>query len=428
MARKRLGPERQQWKGIDANERAFGSVNNALVAIILNGVSGVSPEIPGEGWRMVSPEKADQYIARGQRVLADFESQEMAPGGARGRAQKWMDRTILDLRRLVSDAEAVRSGKKPQKQTPESYGELRKSLGVGEARRYPQPKLPPRQFVAPREGRGAAITREVAVPHPALVEQLAADVDALREARGLTFDQAYDAIVKPEWVREYEASGGDMIALGNRVINKAKSIGRARHPIMRAQGPRAEAPRTQWPDWMILESVEKGHGMSPQAKDRAFELIDLGYIDATGTWQLTAKGKRALTEQATRVDAREGHTVRDYLAIDTHDRPIAGPFKSYSDARQAAGTGGAVQFVPTGRKTSEAGDDHRERSLDRLYGHTRGRDPYPFPSDRDRGISGMYGPKSGGAGAPTLSRGARRPPERAPGVRRRAKRLVGGKK
>jgi hypothetical protein len=127
--------------------------------------------------------------------------------------------------------------------------------------------------------------------------------------------------------------------------------------------------------------------------------------------------------------AREGRrTVRDYLAIDTRDRPIAGPFKSYSDARQAAGTGGAVQFVPTGRKTSEAGDDHRERSLDRLYGHTRGRDPYPFPSDRDRGISGMYGPKSGGAGAPTLSRGARRPPERAPGVRRRAKRLVGGKK
>jgi hypothetical protein len=95
-----------------------------------------------------------------------------------------------------------------------------------------------------REGRGAAITREVAVPHPALVEQLAADVDALREARGITFDQAYDAIVKPEWVREYEASGGDMIALGNRVINKAKSIGRARHPIMRAQGPRAEARRS----------------------------------------------------------------------------------------------------------------------------------------------------------------------------------------
>lgn len=54
-----------------------------------------------------------------------------------------------------------------------------------------------------------------------------------------------------------------------------------------------------------------------------------------------------------------GHAVRDYLAIDSRDRPIAGPFKSYSDARQAAGTGGAVQFVPTGRsappRASEAG-------------------------------------------------------------------------
>jgi hypothetical protein len=131
------------------------------------------------------------------------------------------------------------------------------------------------------------------------------------------------------------------------------------HGHARTDGELSEAPRTQWPDWMILESVEKGHGMSPQAKDRAFELIDLGHIDATGTWQLTAKGKRALIEQATRVDAREGHSVRDYLAIDSRDRPIAGPFKSYSDARQAAGTGGAVQFVPTGRsappRASEAG-------------------------------------------------------------------------
>ena len=54
-------------------------------------------------------------------------------------------------------------------------------------------------------------------------------------------------------------------------------------------------------------------------------------------------------------------------------------------------------------------EDHRERSLNRLYGHTRGRDPYPFPSDRDRGISKLAGPKSGGAGAPTLSRSAHHP-------------------
>jgi len=81
-------------------------------------------------------------------------------------------------------------------------------------------------------------------------------------------------------------------------------------------GELSEAPRTQWPDWMILESVEKGHGMSPQAKDRAFELIDLGYIDATGTWRLTAKGHRALAQQASRVSevraAPRGGTRRAY--------------------------------------------------------------------------------------------------------------------
>jgi hypothetical protein len=140
MARKH-GPERQQWKGIDANERAFGTVRNALVAIALDGVAGVSPEIPGEGRRMISPEDADRYIAKGRQVLADFESQEMAPGGARGHAQKWMDRTIDELRKLVTDAEAVRSGKKPQK--------LRKHLGVGEAGRRRAAPQPPEPVTAP---------------------------------------------------------------------------------------------------------------------------------------------------------------------------------------------------------------------------------------------------------------------------------------
>lgn len=63
-----------------------------------------------------------------------------------------------------------------------------------------------------------------------------------------------------------------------------------------------------------------------------------------------------------------------------------------------------AETTHAGRRAAEP---HRERSLDRLYGHTRGRDPYPFPSDRDRGISRLTGPKSGGAGAPTLMR----PPE-----------------
>ena len=127
MSRSRLGPDRQPWKGIDANERAYNTVHNALVGIILDGVVGVSPDL---GHRQIAPEKADEYLDRGRRVLADFESQNIAPGGSRGRAQFWMENKIRELRRLLSDAEAVRSGAKSQKQTPESYGELRKHLGL----------------------------------------------------------------------------------------------------------------------------------------------------------------------------------------------------------------------------------------------------------------------------------------------------------
>lgn len=128
MAKKNQTP----WKGTDANERLENSVHNALVAISLDGVSGVSPKLPGHGHRQVSPAQADQYLERGRRVLADFESQAMAPGGARGKAQRWMDFKVDELRRLLADAEAVRAGKKPQKMKPEDYEALRKSLGVGE--------------------------------------------------------------------------------------------------------------------------------------------------------------------------------------------------------------------------------------------------------------------------------------------------------
>lgn len=42
---------------------------------------------------------------------------------------------------------------------------------------------------------------------------------------------------------------------------------------------------------MILESVRDHHGMSPAARDRAFELGRDGYIDMRGTWKLTPKGE-----------------------------------------------------------------------------------------------------------------------------------------
>lgn len=41
---------------------------------------------------------------------------------------------------------------------------------------------------------------------------------------------------------------------------------------------------------MILASVRDGHGMTPQAKERAFELADMGLIDNAGLWVLTPAG------------------------------------------------------------------------------------------------------------------------------------------
>lgn len=46
---------------------------------------------------------------------------------------------------------------------------------------------------------------------------------------------------------------------------------------------------------------------------------------------------------------RPGTRVRDYIAVDNRGRKIAGPFKSYSDAKHAAGPAGHTEFVPSAR-------------------------------------------------------------------------------
>ena len=53
--------------------------------------------------------------------------------------------------------------------------------------------------------------------------------------------------------------------------------------------------------------------------------------------------------------------VRDYVVIDRHDRTVAGPFKSSSDARQAAGSAGVVKFIPSkpARTTETRSAHHR---------------------------------------------------------------------
>jgi hypothetical protein len=63
---------------------------------------------------------------------------------------------------------------------------------------------------------------------------------------------------------------------------------------------------------------------------------------------------RAAEPQFKLAAPRPGTRVRDYIAVDRRGHTIAGPFKSYSDAKHAAGTAGVVQFVRPGARAMEA--------------------------------------------------------------------------
>ncbi len=48
---------------------------------------------------------------------------------------------------------------------------------------------------------------------------------------------------------------------------------------------------TYWPDWEILDAIDRGHMLTRQARERAFELAQQGCLDISGCWTLTEKGK-----------------------------------------------------------------------------------------------------------------------------------------
>jgi hypothetical protein len=97
-----------------------------------------------------------------------------------------------------------------------------------------------------------------------------------------------------------------------------------------------------------------------------FPCPDNGYYVATvwqkeGYWHAQGPGARSIIAQLPRnamylpgdTEARRGaprrHAVRDYEALDNHNRVIAGPFKSYGDAKtEAERVRGVVRFVPSG--------------------------------------------------------------------------------
>lgn len=289
------------------------------------------------------------------------------------------------------------------------------------------PRNPPRRGPCLPPG-SHIVTRTAEPPHPALIEALAADVNALRQERGITFEQAYDAIAKPDWVHRYSSN---RIDLENQVINKAKSIGRARshlreghrvadfstlpelvkharsmdgatHIAGHGSETRIYFPRGdgQYEEATVWQRGNYWHALGPGARQLVRRLPQ-GAKPLTGRemrwaseksgtekneheliasgrcpWQ-TATGMPGTSRCGHRVrpghlycpeheqDWRDlyphqpipmtanGRAVRDYAAIDNHGRTTAGPFKTYGDAKTAAGAAGLVKYVP-GKRASEA--------------------------------------------------------------------------
>lgn len=388
------------WQGIDRNEAVVNRVRNALVSVILDGVSGVSPQHPGHEWRQISPEEADAIIARGQQALADLEGQAPAPGGARGRGQKWMAHAIGDLKRLVTDAEAVRSGARPQKQTPESYDTLRKSLGVGERH-------------SPRGHRVADFnTLDDLVEHARA--EGATHVLHIDDEVHLYFQRRDGSYEKSEvWQKDgyWHTQGPGSRVVVRRPPSNAQAIG-GRGGAVRSNVAAHRDPVDEQAATELVMFIENESDLSPDGPQGQGQSVRMNALRKwrAGTYDpvlavklfeyLAESGAKRYAKEfaspkewntifnpATRheaarqleasfrnsvengeYDQETPRTVRDYEAVDNRDRHIAGPFKSYSDARSAAGTAGVVKFVPSRGKPSRATEvNETEKLPNRLH-------------------------------------------------------------
>jgi|GEM_PF-1812077 len=124
-----------------------------------------------------------------------------------------------------------------------------------------------------------------------------------------------------------------------------------RPPAMEAFGR-----QRAWPDWQILDAIGRGQQVPPESEARAAKLAQLGFIDTTGTWRLTAKGRQAI-DQRVPVAAESGrhwdkgppsnrHLPRKPKMTDAAVKDLAGEL--------AVETGGTVpKPIPGGFRWSE---------------------------------------------------------------------------
>jgi hypothetical protein len=86
-----------------------------------------------------------------------------------------------------------------------------------------------------------------------------------------------------------------------------------------------------------------------------------------GAKPIAGHARRAAEPQFKLGAPRPGTTVRDYEAVDNRGRRIAGPSKSYSDMKRAAGTAGVVKFVRPGASEAKRGGRSKSTPEEHAY-------------------------------------------------------------
>jgi hypothetical protein len=112
----------------------------------------------------------------------------------------------------------------------------------------------------------------------------------------------------------------------------------------------------------ILHVDEEIHIYFPR-QDGTYEKAEVWQKD--GYWHAQGPGARTIVKRppsnAKPIGAKTrraaGPKVKDYEAVDNRGRHIAGPFKHYGDAKDAAGTAGHVKYI---RKQHEIGEARRK--------------------------------------------------------------------
>ncbi len=107
--------------------------------------------------------------------------------------------------------------------------------------------------------------------------------------------------------------------------------------------------KTQWTDWMILDAIDRGHAMPPEAERRAVKLAQLGFVDTTGTWRLTAKGRQVVDQRVpVAAEPKRGGRARG------HGRPLT-PESAVALAGELSGRvgGSAPRAIPSAHRFGE---------------------------------------------------------------------------